>query len=246
MVTFKQTPPSYTTTIDENRKDSINSESSDDADYKVFSDGSGREEGIGSAAILFEKGRVRPLRSLQAYLGTPDKHNTYEAEAVGALLALWILQTTPETIGKRVTLYVDNQSIITAMSSIKATSGQHLLQALRLAANDASCTLTIRWISSHSKVKGNEDVDRMAKDAAAGRSSAAASLPHILRRPLPTSASALKQDFSSTLKEKWAAEWATSPRKPRMAQFGDEFPFSTFLKRLYTLTRKQSSLLLQI
>ena len=86
----------------------------------------------------------------------------------------------------------------------------------------------------------------MAKDTAAGRSSAAASLPHILRRPLPTSASALKQDFSSTLKEKWAAEWATSPRKPRMAQFGDEFPFSTFLKRLYTLTRKQSSLLLQI
>ena len=245
-VTLKQAPPRYTLTTDKNREDSIKSESLDDADYKIFSDGSGQDDGIGAAAILYEKGRARPLRSLQAHIGASNKHNTYEAEAIGAILALWILQTTPETMGKRVTLYIDNQSIITAMSSFKATSGQYLIQALRLAANDTGCTLTIRWISSHSKVKGNEDVDRMAKDAAAGRSSARASLPHILRRPLPTSASALKQEFNGTLKGKWAASWATSPRKPRLAQFGDEFPFSVFLNKLYTLTCKQSSLILQM
>ena len=214
--------------------------------YWAFSDGSGQEGGIGSAAILFEKGRAWPARSLQAYLGASNKHNTYEAEAVGALLSLWILQTTLETLGKRVTLYIDNQSIITAMTLVKATSGQYLLQAPRLAANNTGCTLSIRWISSHSKVKGNKDIDKLAKDAAVGRSSAMASLPHILKRPLPTSASALKQGFNNTLKEKWAVKWDTSPRKPRLAQFGDEFPFSMFLKKLYTLTCKQSSLILQI
>ena len=106
--------------------------------------------------------------------------------------------------------------------------------------------LTIRWISGHSKVKGNEDVDKLAKDAAAGRSSPMASLPHILRSPIPRSASALKQEFNSGLKARWAATWAASPRMPRVAQFGDAFPFGAFLKRLHLLTRKQSSHILQI
>jgi ribonuclease HI len=167
-VTLIQTTPKYTTKIDPNREASIASESADDADFKLYSDGSGQDNGLGAAAILYEKRRARPVRRLQVYLGTPDKHNTYEAEAVGAILALWILQTTPETLGKKVTLYIDNQSIIVAMNSIKSTSGQHLLQALRQASNGSGSKLSIKWISSHSKVKGNEEVDRMAKEAAAG------------------------------------------------------------------------------
>lgn len=35
-------------------------------------------------------------------------------------------------------------------------------------------------------------------------------------------------------------------RRPRIAQFGEEFPFGAFLNRLSLLTRKQSSLILQI
>ena len=117
---------------------------------------------------------------------------------------------------------------------------------LRSAANRVACNLTIKWISSHSKVKGNEDVDKLAKDEAAGRSSTLASLPHIFRSPLPTSASAMKQAFNGSLKSKWATRWNTSPRKPRITQFGGSFPYSAFLKRVYSLTRKQSSLILQI
>ena len=236
----------YTTKMDNTREDSIFNESHDDADFKVFSDGSGHDNGIGSAAILYVKGRHRSIRSLKKFLGTTEKHNTYEAEAVGAILAIWLLETTPETIGKKVSLYIDNQSIISAIQNPKSTPGQYLLNALRSAANRVACNLTIRWISSHSKVKGNEDVDKLAKDAAAGRSSTLASLPHMLRSPLPTSASAMKQAFNSSLKAKWAANWNTSPRKPRIAQFGDSFPYSAFLKKVYSLTRKQSSLILQI
>ena len=100
--------------------------------------------------------------------------------------------------------------------------------------------------SRHSKVKGNEDVDKLAKDAAAGRSSPMVSLPHMLRHPISRSASALKQEFSSSLQTRWAATWTASPRRPRVAQFRDTFPFSAFLNRLGTLTRKQSSFMLQI
>jgi hypothetical protein len=37
-----------------------------------------------------------------------------------------------------------------------------------------------------------------------------------------------------------------SPRTPRVAQFGGSFPFSTFLKNLHLLTRKKSSIILQL
>jgi ribonuclease HI len=245
-ITLTRLNPRIKIHIDPNREDSIKSESTDSADFKIFSDGSGHDDGIGSAALIYEKNRSRPLRSLQYYLGTPDKHNTYEAEAAGAILALWILRTTPETIGKKVSLYIDNQSVISALSTPKSTSGQHLLNSLRLSVNDVGCELSIRWISSHSKVKGNEDVDNLAKVAAEGRSSASASLPHLFRTPLPSSASAIKQDFNTKLKAKWAAIWNTSPRKPRIAQFGGSFPFSKFMKSLHLLTRKQASTILQL
>ena len=245
-VTLTKRKPSFTVKIDENREDSIKFEAHDNADYKLFSDGSGHENGIGSAAILYERNRLRPLRSLQAFLGTPNKHNTYEAEAVGAILALWLIHTTPDLIGRKVTLYIDNQSIISALSTPKSTSGQHLLNLLRTSANETGCKLTIRWISSHSKVKGNEDADRMAKEAAEGRSSAAISLPHILRSPLPISSSATKQDFNAVIKHRWATTWEASPRKARIAQFGGTFPFGEFTKQLQSLTRKHSSLILQL
>ena len=86
----------------------------------------------------------------------------------------------------------------------------------------------------------------MAKEAAARRSSAMASLLHILRSPLPISASALKQEFNSNLKAKWGAKWDGSPRKLRVAQFGGSFPYSAFLSKLFMLTRNQSSTILQI
>jgi ribonuclease HI/endonuclease/exonuclease/phosphatase family metal-dependent hydrolase len=236
----------FDTKIDKSREDSIKNESIDDADYRVYSDGSGQDNGIGAAAILYGTGRNRPVKNLKAFLGTSDKHNTYEAEAIGAILAIWLLETTPEAVGKRVSLYIDNQSIISAIVSPKATSGQYLLDALRSAANRVACRLTIKWISSHSEVKGNEEVDKLAKDAAAGRSSAMDSLPHILRRPLPTSSSALKQSFLSSLKTKWSSRWDSSPRKPRISQLGGSFPYSMFLNKVYLLTRKQSSMIMQI
>ena len=186
--------------MDNTREDSINSEATDKADFKVFSDGSGHDNGIGAAAILYEKNRHRPLRSLKAHLGTPDKYNTFEAEAVGVVLALWLIRTTPETLGKTVSLFTDNQSIVMALSSAKAASGQYLIDSIKNAANTAGARLTIKWISGHSKVKGNEDVDKLAKDAADGRSSRREDLPHLLRTSLPRSASASKQEYNAKIK----------------------------------------------
>ena len=206
--------------IDPSRKEFIESEANNKADYKIYSDGSGQDNGIGLAAILYKKEKTGQLKSLKAYLGTAAEHNTYKAKIIGAIIALWIIQNTPETIGKNVSLCTDNQSIIDAISNPKSTSGQYLVNSLRKSANATECNLYICWMLSHSKVKGNEVVDQLAKEAAAGRSSPRAKLPHILQTTLQTSALALKQDYTLTLKTKWAQIWRNLPRKARTEQLG--------------------------
>ena len=106
--------------------------------------------------------------------------------------------------------------------------------------------LTIWWISSHSNVYGNKNVNRLAKQAAEGHSSTTIHLPSILRQPLLTSASAIKQKFNTKIKKLWLEQWNISPRKERMAQLGENFPFKKFITNLNKLTHKQTSTILQI
>ena len=117
----------FITNIAKTREQSIELEKKDNADYKLFADGSCFNNGISAAAIMYKNNRIRPLKTLQYYLGPPTDHNTYKAEACGALLALWILENMPETIGKKMSLYLDNQVVIKAIKSNNANSGQQLI-----------------------------------------------------------------------------------------------------------------------
>ena len=156
------------------------------------------------------------MTKLKAYLGPPSKLNTYKAELIGAMLAIWIISNCPETVGKKVTLYIDNQSVVNSFVNPKATSGQYLARHLNFVANELTCYLDIRWISSHSKVRGNEKADELAKEAANGWSDSRVNLPPMLRNPLPTSASMTKQVYHNGLKEKWVALWEASDRSQRL------------------------------
>jgi len=98
----------------------------------------------------------------------------------------------------------------------------------------------------HSDVPGNERADTLAKQAAQGQSSPAADLPPLLCRPLPFSASAEKQAYTSEINSMWSEMWQSSPRRTRMDRIDKGFPFKNFRKIQYQLTRTQSSLLLQL
>ena len=50
--------PTFTIRVTKSREQSINWEKKDGADFKVYSDGSGREDGIGAAAVMYTKERV--------------------------------------------------------------------------------------------------------------------------------------------------------------------------------------------
>ena len=95
-------------------------------------------------------------------------------------------------------------------------------------------------------MKGNKEVDKIAKEAADGRSNTLTDLPHILRNPLPISALAIKQEFKMKIKNDWAEKWNTSSRRARLIQMGTEFPFTNFHKQILKLSRNQSSTILQV
>ena len=228
------------------RKESIKQEKNDEADFKAFSDGSGLNGGIGAAAVLYRKGRFTPLKQLKAHLGPNTKHNTYEAEIIGAMLAVWLIRGCVETLGKVVSIYIDNQAVLSTIINPRAKPGQYLARHLNSMANELLCVLGVHWISSHSKVRGNEKVDELAKEAADGRSSARVRLPPILRTPLPISASAVKQEHNDNLKAKWEREWEESDRSRRVGLIDDNFPFNGYRKRTYQLSRQTASFMMQI
>ena len=105
---------------------------------------------------------------------------------------------------------------------------------------------TSGWVAAHKGVVGNESVDEEAKRAAQGESSPLEELPQILRRRLPYSVSAVKQEFAESQKVRWREAWQDSPCYARFQHINMNFPFSKFQKLSDRLSRSQASLLMQL
>ena len=193
--------PSFSIEIAKSRKDSVQNEKTDEADYRIYSDGSGHNGKIGASAVIYKKGCHRPVGHRKARLGDKSRNTTFEGEVVGAILAVWLLRHTPGTLGKKVSVFTDNQAVLQAIRAPKALSGQYLIRQLIEDANAASTTVSFKWISGHTGVCGNEEADRLAKEAAEGNASRRTDLPPMLRSSLPLSASAAKQDYMEHLKQ---------------------------------------------
>jgi len=95
-------------------------------------------------------------------------------------------------------------------------------------------------------VKGNEQADKLAKEAATGKASRQMDLPPILHRTLPNSASATKQHHLKQLKSRWKLTWLDSPRHCRFKQVDNSFPFTGYQKQQEKLTRQHASLMVQV
>jgi hypothetical protein len=159
---------------------------------------------------------------------------------------MWQIETLPETEGRTVFVYADNQPFIRAATFPKAVPGQYLLQNFNEAANNSRAKIEVKWISGHSNVRGNERADKLAKEAATGRASSSANLPPILRRKLPISISSKNQAHMVRLKTEWADRWQESPRRQQFEAIDDSFPFNGYRKRQNKLPRAHASILLQV
>lgn len=166
--------PTFTTEIAETRDESKQVNMEETVDACVYTDGLGIDGMAGAAAVMYKSKQI--MSSLRYCLGPLEEHTTYEAEGVGVLLALELLQK--ERGVRTVSIRLDNQGVIQALSYIRARRGQHILRQAYKVANRISdpskrwhLELKIGWISGHDDVEGNEEADKEAKLAAEDMSS---------------------------------------------------------------------------
>ncbi len=219
-----------------------------DGAYRVYTDGSDVDGGVGAAALLYAPGQEEP-EVLQLYLGPSTRHTVYEAEIVATILGMELLRrallcTQHASIG------LDNTAAIRATTLRSPGAGRYLTDIFHAAVRDLKAArprlrLTLRWVPGHSDVPGNEAADEAAKEAAHEASSATRLLPKSLRKPLPLSASRARQNFQHELDRRAGVRWRTSRRGVRMAEIDGAMPSKKYGALISELPRRHANLLMQ-
>ena len=176
------TPPAYykhvKATILREQKVTIKVEAKDEADYKIYTDGSIHDGRVGASAIILCKGTSRAERSLTYHLGNSSKYTIADTELVDALIGIWLLHTTPGTARGNTSLYTNSQTAVHHLTKRYTGPGSHIINAFKGYINHA---LKINWIPGHSNIPGNIKANDLAHLAAQGQSSPIDSLPPLLR-----------------------------------------------------------------
>ncbi|XP_021945381.2 uncharacterized protein LOC110843674 [Folsomia candida] len=128
-----------------------------------FTDGSRGKGGSGAAFIIGEGGNFMDGASGVTPLG--NYATVFQAELIGVLSACNYMSENP-SLHKEVNIFVDNRSVLDSLLSERLVSS--LTVELHRALQQLSIhkDITLHWIPSHWGLWGNEDVDKLAKEAA--------------------------------------------------------------------------------
>ena len=180
------------------------------------------------AALLYINDRL--ARVPQLYLETTQEHTVYEVEGVGLILGLHLLNGLSRQLTHPTVLGTDSQAVIKALQNQRSHPGHYILDTIYHAAkhlhtkqdgliNNVECQQTLaegalwkgktkgiidlqlHWVPSHCDFEPNECAEEEVKLAAQGTSSDARFLPRLLRKKLPLSISALRQENNAKLKK---------------------------------------------
>ena len=187
--------------------------------------------------------------TLQYYLSSDTQHTVYEAELVGLILAITLLQD-PNYL-EDVTIAIDNQAAIKALNSFQSLPGQYLVdqflwQIHKVAKQHHHAPLEVHWVPGHKGIKGNEIADKLEKQTAEEHSSPALILPQLPNSLLPTSKLALKTPHTKQQKKEATSLFVDSPRYCKLQQINPTVLSSDFCKLVATLPYQQSSILVQL
>lgn len=80
------------------------------AQYKVYSDSSCIDIGVGASAILYKNDKI--VKVCRYYLGTPNNHTVYKAELTSVLLTIHLLHKLSCQLTRTTILGLDNQLVI--------------------------------------------------------------------------------------------------------------------------------------
>ena len=242
--------PPFTTSIPTSKEDACQAELDDEADIKIYTDGSGKEGHIGAAAVLYHGFRVP--RTARFHVGSSNEHTVFEGESIGQLLGLKLLQNTYRNLnGVEVSLCVDSQAAIKRHNSWAKSPADYIFEEIHKLAREImsaypNVKLKIRWTPGHMRIQGNETVDTEAKKAADNPEANVNARFGILARGLPVSRSAHRQKLKDAAKAKYVRSFRDGPRFHRMVAFDPSMPSRKFLNSIAKLPRRFVSILTQL
>ena len=173
----------------------------------AYSDGSEIDQRVGSAAALI----TDKVHTLNYYMGASTISTIYGAELYGICIALYLaLSHAP---GRRTVVFTDNQAVIQAIQRPTNKSGQqyiktiiHFMDELR----NKGSTICIHWIPGHSNIRGNDWVDRLAKEATGWTGDGQPRSPPTSMIPgLVQMRSAISRKVKAVNKRDWHQSWRT-------------------------------------
>ncbi|GBM37981.1 hypothetical protein AVEN_171164-1 [Araneus ventricosus] len=155
---------------------------------RIYTDGSKTEKGVGAAFCVWSEQNIvyRWLAKLQDY------NTVFQAELLALKHATDHATSLPH---QPITILVDNQASVkeAAKPRCRNTTSRDICNSLI-----TNKHIHISWIKAHVGYKGNEEVDRLAKEAADSD-----------RDPLSVKApiSFLKSIFKKKMMEDWQSDW---------------------------------------
>jgi len=255
------TQPNFSTTIADTKEESIKMDKElFPIGRMIYTDGSGFKGMIGAAAILFINGTK--TAELRYQLGPDTEHTVFEGELVAIILGLHLSRNVIG-IRNRINLSIDNQATIKTMANNRPQPAQYLIDKIKCnisrlhkqekakrirqnAMNNPDMEVTLTWVAGHMDSIGNEAADKLAKQAAEFGSSDRDLLPLFLRRNLPVSLSAVKQQIKDDTKKGTKAWWKRSLRYRRIKSIDPLLPSKKYIQATNGLHRRQTSVLTQL
>ena len=142
------------------------------------------------------------------------------------------------TINQRIIILLDTQVVIMAPTLQRQATSHYLLDwfhselhHIKSLPRHANLEVEVTWVRGHKGNEGNELADQEAKRVARGKVSPTSHIPKCLRKTLPHSTSALKQQHLEKMKKRVTSDLAKSPQYSKIVEL-DPNALSPALRRL--------------
>ena len=226
--------PDIVIRIAENKEKAKAEDIRDKSNIKVYTDSLGVDRYIGATAVLYQDGVLKRTR-----LGSVKHHTVYKGEGIGLILGVELIREEEMAEGM-VPLGIDNVAAISATMAIKLTPSHYIWDILpqRVAMTynkHKKLDLLVKWTPGHMGIIGNKRADEEVKKATRDGLSLLIKLLVPLRKTLPQSKSATKQEHMLKLKVAALDLWKGSIRYERMMCIDSEFKHDTFIKLIHKL-----------
>ena len=212
-------------------------------DTAIYTDASAKEGNLGAAVVMLDANDT-VYRARQITVGPDRKWNVPSAELIAIYyavdLAIHEQRTSPNPGNRTYTIFTDSRAGLQALANPLRKPGSQITQEIndiaRLAKDRYHIHLNLRWIPSHSGIKGNEEADRLAK----------VSVGQVPNHRFAGLASLQRKVTKDDTLREWTTEWNRSTKGQYLRRIDTTIP-GPHVRKLYDhLPRQRAGLLAQL